>query len=106
MSLHEELEDLDLDLDRLATAMKIVLDKWQDGPQGQEDLSQALASRYRALAVMPSFLAEAFGANRPSAPSEEVAHFRRGATFLAGVLCEYAQLVEMQTNFPDVPRPE
>jgi len=107
MSLHEELENLDLDLDRLSTAMNVVLAKWLDGGAAEhEDLSYALASRYGALAVIPGALADVYEADRPSAGPTEVAHFRRGAIFLASVLCEYAQLVEMQTQFPDAPRPE
>jgi len=53
---------------------------------------------------MPTVIEDMYAGNRPSADPERVKGIGAGAAFLAAVLCEYAQLVEMETNFPDVPR--
>ena len=73
-------------------------------PDHSISVATGLSTRYRALAVMPTVIEDMYAGNRPSADPERVKGIGAGAAFLAAVLCEYAQLVEMETNFPDVPR--
>lgn len=104
MSFHEELQQLDTK--KLADALSAVVGKGLFEPGGQGDVASALVSHYRALSVMPDAITDILQQLDPTVDAQRLQDLSAGANFLASVLCEYAQLVELETSFPDLPRPE
>lgn len=104
MSLHEELQNLDND--KLGNALAVVLRKTFLVTDGKSDVEAALINHYPALSMMPDAIADTFEEMAPDVDTQWLANIRAGATLLGSLLCEYAQMVELEANFPDMPRPE
>jgi hypothetical protein len=104
MSFHEELGKLDAD--KLGIALGAIVGKTTFEPSGSIDAAGQLTGHYKALSVLPDAIGNTLEQLDPEIDSQRIQDLRAGATFLACVLSEYAQLAEMQAQFPDAPSAE
>lgn len=100
MSFHEELQILDTS--QIGTAIGTVVGKVGFESGGPQDVAAAL-KHYGTLSVLPDALTTALEQADPATSAEDLQRIRLGATLLASVLAEYAQLVELEGRFPDAP---
>jgi hypothetical protein len=102
MALKQEL--LGLDHERLGTAIGTVVAKIAFEPGGRLELAAQLNAHQPALSALPDAVSETLeAAASDTFEDQQLATLCAGMTLLASVLCEYAELEEMQGLFPDMP---
>jgi hypothetical protein len=106
MSLHEELNKLDLN--RIGRAAGTVVGKVEWTPNGPDDALPSLQHYLvlRALSRTCSFQGLMELTDPAGLDEARARDMTKGAVLVLGILAEYAQLEELENAFPDMPRPE
>jgi hypothetical protein len=101
MSLKEELRNLDHET--LATAVASVVGRSALGSESVSDLAHQLHDHQPYLGKLPDVISRTMQELMPGLDEQQLQPVRAGMTLIASVLCEYADLAELQAQFPDMP---
>ncbi len=101
MSLKEELQNLDPERVGRAIANVVARATLEHG-DGTTGVSRQLVDSQPTLAILPDAISNTMANADPSIDEERATYVRVGMTILASVLCEYADLEDMQNQFPDI----
>jgi hypothetical protein len=100
MSLKEELQNLDPE--RVGRAIANVIARTSFEREGSDGVSRQLVDSQPTLAIMPDAISNTLTNREPGIDEQQATYVRVGMTLLASVLCEYADLEDLQNQFPDV----